>query len=164
MSEVDIHTEVLIEELAYLARRMRPDEIEQDLAFSGEAAFDPESAARRMINADGPKYVIVSGGLPVVAGGFVLVRPGVWQGWQAGTMEGWGAHWRAITKATRRLNDRMLADPAVHRLQLCALAGREKAFEWYERSLRYRREATLSRYCANGADAVMFSRVKEQAA
>lgn len=160
---VQVLNEVLIEELAYLARHMRPDEIEQDLAFSGEAEFSPEAAARRMINAEGPKFVIVAEGLPVVAGGFVFVRPGVWQGWQAGTIEGWDKHWRTITKATRKLNDRMLADPAVHRLQLCALAGRELAFEWYERSLRYQREATLSRYCASGADAVMFSRIKEAA-
>lgn len=158
-----IHNEVMIEELAYLARNMRPDEIQQDLAFSGEEEFSHEAAARRMINADGPKFVIVADGLPVVAGGFVFVRPGVWQGWQAGTVDGWEKHWRTITKATRTLNDTMLADPAVHRLQLCALAGREKAFEWYERSLRYTREATLHRYCANGADAVMFSRIKEAA-
>lgn len=55
----------------------------------------------------------------------------------------------------------MLAEPNVHRLQLYGQAGRDKTFEWYERSLGYHREATLSRYCANGDDAVLFARVKE---
>ncbi|HDX0958566.1 TPA: hypothetical protein RNT23_002107 [Stenotrophomonas maltophilia] len=158
---VTVHNEVLLEELVYLARHMRPDERAQDCAFTGEAEYCAEAAAKRMICAEGPKYVIVDDGLPVVAGGFVFVRPGVWQGWQAGTVDGWEKNWRLITKVTRKLNDRMIADPAVHRLQLCAMAGREKTFEWYERSLRYQREATLHRYCATGIDAVMFSRVKE---
>lgn len=158
---VTASSEVLIEDLAYLARNMRPDEIAQDLAMTGAAEYDPQQAILKMAAVHGPKFVLLADGVPVVAGGFWQVRPGVWEGWQLGTMAGWEKHWRAITKITRRLNDRMLAEPNVHRLQLYGQAGRDKTFEWYERSLGYQREATLSRYCANGDDAVLFARIKE---
>ncbi len=160
---VTVTDQVLIEDLAYLARNMRPDEIEQDLAVTGAAEYDPQQAILRMATVTGPKILVLADNVPVVAGGFWQVRPGVWEGWQLGTMDGWAAHWRTITKVTRRLNDEWLARPDVHRLQLYGLTGRDKTFEWYERSLGYRREATLSRYCANGADAVLFARVKEAA-
>lgn len=163
MSTVTTDTNVLIEDLAYLARNMRSDEIEQDLAMTGMSEYDPQSAILKMASVYGPKFVILADNVPVVAGGFWQVRPGVWEGWQLGTMAGWEKHWRTITKVTRKLNDQMLAQPDVHRLQLLGLAGREKTFEWYERSLAYTREATLRGYCANGADAVMFSRIKEHA-
>lgn len=158
---VTASSEVLIEDLAYLARNMRPDEIAQDLAMTGAAEYDPQQAILKMAAVSGPKFVLLADGVPVVAGGFWQVRPGVWEGWQLGTVAGWEKHWRAITRWTRKLNDRMLAQPDVHRLQLYGLAGRDKAFEWYERSLGYHREATLSRYCSNGADAVLFARTKE---
>ncbi|WP_423173069.1 MULTISPECIES: hypothetical protein [unclassified Stenotrophomonas maltophilia group] len=158
---VTASSDVLIEDLAYLARNMRPDEIAQDLAMTGAAEYDPQQAILKMAAVHGPKFVLLADGVPVVAGGFWQVRPGVWEGWQLGTMAGWEKHWRAITKITRRLNDRMLAEPNVHRLQLYGQAGRDKTFEWYERSLGYHREATLSRYCANGDDAVLFARIKE---
>lgn len=160
---ITVHNQVMIEELVYLARNMRPDEIEQDLAMTGLTEYDPEQAILKMAAVHGPKFIILSDYKPVVAGGFWQVRPGVWEGWQLGTMEGWDKHWWHITRVTRKLNDRMLARPEVHRLQLYGLAGRDKTFEWYERSLGYRREATLSRYCANGADAVLFARTKEAA-
>lgn len=158
---VTVSSDVLIEDLAYLARNMRPDEIAQDLAMTGAAEYDPQQAILKMAAVAGPKFVLLADGVPVVAGGFWQVRPGVWEGWQLGTMAGWEKHWRAITKITRKLNDRMLAEPNVHRLQLYGQAGRDKTFEWYERSLGYHREATLSRYCANGDDAVLFARIKE---
>lgn len=149
----------LAEDVAYIARQMRPDEVDQYCAFTG-GEYDADEAIRRFLTIDGPKFVITADHMPVVIGGFYRVRPGVWEGWQAGTMAGWGAHWRAITKHTRRLNDALLQDPSCHRLQLCAVAGRDKTFEWYERSLGYTREAVLKGYCADGRDAVMFARVK----
>lgn len=158
---VTASSDVLIEDLAYLARNMRPDEIAQDLAMTGATEYDPQQAILKMAAVHGPKFVLLADGVPVVAGGFWQVRPGVWEGWQLGTMAGWEKHWRAITKITRRLNDKMLAQADVHRLQLYGQAGRDKTFEWYERSLGYHREATLSRYCANGDDAVLFARIKE---
>lgn len=163
MSSIQVTSRVEFEDLAYLARNMRPDEVEQDMAFSGTGVHDVDSAILRMVNVDGPKFVMLADGLPILGGGFYCIRPGVWEGWQAGTVPGWDRYWRSITKITRRINDKMLADPSVHRLQLCAMAGRDKTFEWYERSLGYRREATLRRYCASGVDAVMFARVKEAA-
>lgn len=154
-------THPTVSDLAYLARAMRPDEIEQYMAGTGAAEYDPDEAARLFVATPGPAFLIVGDdGLPAVAGGFFRVRPGVWEGWQAGTVDGWAKHWRAISRITRRLNDQMLARPDVHRLQLIALAGRDKTFEWYERALGYAHEAVLRRYCADGRDAVMFVRIK----
>ncbi|HHA2878424.1 TPA: hypothetical protein ACOFC6_002270 [Stenotrophomonas maltophilia] len=163
MTKIQTTSQFLFEDLAYVARNMRPDEVAQDMAFNGTKVHDVESAILRMVNVAGPKVVMFADGLPILCGGFYCIRPGVWEGWQAGTMAGWDRYWRSITKVTREINDRMLADPDVHRIQLCAMAGRDKTFEWYERGLGYRREATLHRYCASGADAVMFARVKEAA-
>lgn len=163
MSSVQVTSRVRFEDFAYLARNMRPDEVEQDMAFNGTEEHDVESAILRMVNVTGPKFVMLADDRPILGGGFYCIRPGVWEGWQAGTLAGWDRYWRSITKVTRKINDEMLADPNVHRLQLCAMAGRDKTFEWYERSLGYRREATLRRYCASGLDAVMFARVKEAA-
>lgn len=152
-----------VSDLAYLARHMRPDEIDQYLAGTGASEYDPDAAARLFVATPGPSFLIVgSDGLPAVAGGFFRVRPGVWEGWQCGTAAGWDKHWRTITKHTRRLNDAMLARPDVHRLQLVALAGRAQTFDWYERALGYVREGVQRRGCADGRDAVMFARVKEQ--
>lgn len=153
-------TTPIVEDFAYLARRMRPDEIEQHMAFHGDAEYDADLAIQRFLAVRGPKFVITDDGVPVVAGGFYAIRPGVWEGWQVGTLDSWATHWRAITRHTRRLNDALLASPECHRLQLCAMAGRDKTYEWYERALGYTREAVLKGYCANGRDAVMFARVK----
>lgn len=163
MSKVTTTASVMIEDIAYLARNMRPDEIAQDLAMTGMAEYDPEQATLKMASVYGPKFLILVDNVPAVAGGFWQVRPGVWEGWQLGTMDGWERCWRSISKITRRLNDEWLARPDVHRLQLYGQAGRDKTFEWYERSLGYTREATLRGYCANGDDAVLFSRTKEAA-
>lgn len=151
----------ILEDVAYLARRMRSDEVAQFLAFSGLEEYDPDIAARAFSMIGGETYVLVDGaGLPVLLGGLQAIRPGVLEGWQVGTDAGWARHWYAITRITRRINDQALARKGVHRLQICARAGRDKTFEWYERGLGYRREATLARYCANGEDAVMFTRTK----
>jgi hypothetical protein len=143
----------------YLAQRMRPDEQAQFLALSGLTTYDADTAARALALSTGPSWVLVGDdGLPVLAGGFEPERPGVWVGWQVGTLEGWAQHWRAITRMTRRINDDMLARDDCHRLQIIAVTGRDKACEWYERGLGYVREAVLRRYCADGQDAISYAR------
>lgn len=153
----------IVEDFAYLARRMRPDEIAQYLAFSGEETYDPDAAARRFIETAGPTFAVIGpDGMPLVAGGFWPVRGGVYECWLVGTLESWSTHWRAITKFCRRLIAVMLEQSNVHRIQLCGMTGRDAAFHWYERSLGFTREGTLYGYCASGSDAVMFSRRKVQ--
>lgn len=149
----------IVEDFAYLARRMRPDEIEQFTSMSG-FDFDADVAARAFVMTPGQTFVLVDrGNMPVVAGGFEPLRPGVYSGWMVGTTEGWSRYWRAITRHTRRLHDKVLSEGA-HRIEIIAKASRVFAHDWYERGLLMEREGVLRGYCADGSDAVMFSRVK----
>ncbi|MEN5115844.1 hypothetical protein ABE488_00705 [Luteimonas sp. TWI662] len=150
----------IVEDFAYLARRMRPDEIEQFLAFGGLHEYDADIAARAFAATPGPSYVFVGAdGLPFLAGGFQPLRPGVFDGWLVGTLAGWEAHGFAITRICRRVIDQMLVDGA-HRVQIAALASRTAAHDWYERGLGLQREGVLRAYCADGSDAVMFAKVR----
>lgn len=153
-------TTPILEDWAWLARRMRPDEIEQHLAARGVDTYDPNAAALEFATVPGPTFCLVGeDGLPVCAGGFVPLRPGVYEGWMVGTLDRWESHGLALTRAVRRITDRMLQQPGVHRLQITALPTRTQAHAWYERALHYRPEATLTRYCADGQDAIIFARV-----
>lgn len=157
-------TAPLLQDYAYIAARMREDERAQFLAFSGLAEYVPDACALACANLLGPVWLLLADDEPIVVGGFDPIRPGVYEGWQMGTEAGWEAHGLEITRHTRSINDDMFARDGVHRLQLCALAGREQAFDWYERGLGYAREATLVGFCANGADAIMFARTKKGSA
>lgn len=152
-------TAPILEDWAWLARRMRPDEIAQHVAAWGDSEYDPNVAALRFATLAGPTFCFLGeDGLPVAAGGFLPLRAGVYEAWMVGTLERWESHGRALSRAVRRITDRMLAQPGVHRLQITALASRTQAHEWYERALGYRREAALARYCADGQDAIIFAR------
>lgn len=149
----------MVEDFAYLARRMRPDEIDQFLAVSGLATFNADTAATVLIGAPGQKVVLLGpDNLPVVAGGFSPIAPGVVEAWMVGTMDGWAAHWRTITRGCRRLVDTQLE--TVHRVQVCSLAGRTQAHAWYERGVGFAREGVLRRWGARGDDFVMHSKVR----
>ena len=149
----------IMQDFAYIAANMRPDEIEQYLALTGLQEYVSDVAARSLVASPGSQFVMVDRlGLPVLVGGFCPVRSGVVEGWLAGTTQGWAEHWRAMTKVCRGLMDDMLANGA-HRIETFALASRTQAHEWYERSLFMQREGVLRGYFANGQDAVVFSRV-----
>ncbi len=151
----------LVQDFAWIADRMRPDEVQQFLSFSGMHEYVPDIAARSMAMCNGPAFVFVDPqNLPVIVAGFIPLRRGVYEAWMAGTMEGWAKHWRAITKVCRREMDRLLNNGA-HRIQICAQAKREKTLEWYERGLLMKREGTHKGFCADGTDAVMFARTSE---
>lgn len=153
----------IVEDWAWLARRMRPDEIEQHMAGYGDSSYEPNTAAIRFINTPGPVWTFVAeDGLPVAAGGFCPVRPGVYEAWLVGTVERWESHWRPMTRLFRRMCQQFLAQDGVHRLQITALASRTAAHEWYERGLGLHCDGLLPAYCADGQDAVMFSLIKRK--
>lgn len=152
----------LLQDYAYLAARLRPDEIAQVLAMSGNLHYDPDLAAREFATIPGEAFVLVDDdNRPVLIGGFMPLRPGVFEGWMVGTVDGWAQHWRAITKTSRRLLDSLMADGA-HRVQVTALASRTCAHDWYVRGLRMDQSPVcIVGYCASGDDAIMFARLKE---
>jgi ribosomal protein S18 acetylase RimI-like enzyme len=71
----------------------------------------------------------------------------------------WEKYWFPVTRIARRAMDAMLQSKQAHRLECISHYSREKAFKWYS-ALGYNKEATLYGYCADGSDAVLFSRVK----
>jgi hypothetical protein len=149
----------VLEDFAYIMKRMRPDEIEQFLALSGLREYDPDVAARAFAMTAGPTFVLVEAdNKPVILGGFEPKRRGVYEAWLAGTMEGWDKHWRRITRECMRQMDTLLTVGA-HRIEVCALASRTRTHAWYER-IGFVREARLTGYCADGSDAIMFARTR----
>lgn len=147
--------------LQYLCERMRPDEIEQYVALTGAREYDAEVAARGFMNISGLKFTVLGADcLPVAAGGYEEVSPGVWNSWMVGSMDGWGTSWRSMTKAARWLMDGLF-EMGARRLQTQALASRVQAIDWYERSLGLVREGTLRKLGRNGEDVACFARVAE---
>lgn len=151
----------IVEDLAFLARRMRADEIAQYLALTGAKVYEPDDAARNFVVLQGQKFVLIGpDNLPFCAGGFEEIRPDVFQTWMVGTEEGWAKHWRAITIHSRRLMQNLL-DTGARRIQTYALASRTKAHEWYRRGLLQQYEGTCRQFFADGQDAVLYARVRE---
>jgi len=145
----------LVEDFAYIAGRMRPDEQAQFVAFTGADHYQPNVAARSYVMAGGLAYVLVDrGNRPVAVGWFDELRPGVWETTGIGTLDGWAKHWRAITKESRK-RMQALFDDGAHRIQIISLATRTDAHRWYERGLGMKNEGTLRGYCADGSDAVI---------
>lgn len=152
-------TGALLRDFAWVADRMRPDEIDQWLAKTGSPTYSADACARAMANAANTFALIDPAGYPVGVGGFEPLRPGVYELWAAGTVDGWDRHWRAITLECARMIRRLFADGA-HRVQTVALASRTQAHEWYERGLGLHREAEHPGWFANGATGVTFARTR----
>jgi hypothetical protein len=149
-------------DLAYLAVHMRGDEIEQYLALTGADTYDADTAARGFAAIPGVSFALVApDDLPVCAGGFEQVRPGVWQTWMVGTDDGWARYWRGMTKHTRRVMDALLAADGNRRIQTNALATRRAAHEWYRRGLGMQDEGVWRSFGVHGEDVMCFARVRE---
>ena len=155
---IEIYTNPLLLDFIKVCAQMPKDEREQLEAFTGQP-YDIDGAAIGNFSVQGPKWVIKADGEPIVIGGFVPQRPGVWRDFMLTTPGAWEKHWFPVTRFCRRAMDWMLTSKQAHRLECISHHSREKAFNWY-RVLGYNREATLYGYCANGADAVIFSRVQ----
>jgi hypothetical protein len=150
--------------------RMPQDEREQLTALTGEE-YNIDSAAVGNFMVPGPKWVIKAGsaedhekGLaqPIIIGGFVPQRPGVYRDFLLTTSEAWEQHGFQVTRICRRIMDAMLMSHA-HRLECIVPAprveSRPELAKWYK-VLGYHQEGRHYGYCANGADALSFSRVK----
>ena len=155
------YTNPLLLDFIHVCLNMPQDEREQLEAFTGEK-YSVDGAAIGNFTVAGPKWVIKADDEPICIGGFVPQRPGVYRDFMLTTPDAWTRHWFAVTRIARKAMDGMLANGA-HRLECVApmdrLAARPKIEDWY-RLIGYTREAPLWRYCANGTDAVMFSRVR----
>lgn len=150
--------------IVYLVQHMREDERAQFVALSGLQEFSEDAAIRWFIDAAAQSglfavTVLQADNLPAAAGGFHPAGAGVWQAWMVGTTDGWAQQWRALTKATLWLMDRLFEDRA-HRLQTTAITSRELAIEWFERSLGFKPEGVWRQYGIRGEDVAHFSRLR----
>jgi ribosomal protein S18 acetylase RimI-like enzyme len=149
----------LLQDFAYIARRMRRDEREQFVAFSGMGAYEPDIVARALSMLQGPTFSLVDErNVPVILGGFHPRRRGVFEAWLAGTDDAWAQHWRTITRECAR-QLQVLLNTTAHRVEVYSLTSRVHAHAWYER-IGLQLEATLRRYCADGSDVFVFARTR----
>lgn len=147
-------------DLAYLAARMRESEREHFLALSGLDHYNPDVAARAFAMQPGPTFVLYGyDERPVMAGGFVPERRGVYEAWLLGTDVAWSDHWRKITRVCRRQME-ALFQAGAHRIHVITSPNNTKVVEWYVRGLDMRFEGLLRGYCADGSDMVMYARVR----
>ena len=156
---IQVYTNPTMLDFLRCAAEMPAGERAQFEASSGEP-YDVDAAAVSAYCSPGPKWVIKDeDGTPIVAGGFVPQRKGVWRDFLLTTPLAWEKHGKAVTRQCRKAMDAMLRSGEAHRLECVALASRTDVFRWYK-VMGYHKEGTLYGYYANGADAVIFSRVK----
>lgn len=150
-----------VADIAHVAAKMRPDEIEQWLALTGAGQYDADVMVRGIVGAGGASWALVDNtGRPFIVGGFQVERHGVASVWLVGTADGWAKHWRMITKICRRSIAALLND--FHRVEVTSLASRVHAHAWYRR-VGLTHEEPLKAWFANGADAVTFAALRNKA-
>lgn len=151
---------------------MPEDERAQLEAFTNEA-WDLDAVVVGNYTAQGPKWVIKAAetedqfatgkAKPIIIGGFIPQRPGVYRDFLLTTPEAWEKYGFEVTRICRRVMDAVLMAPDCHRLECIVPAARVQSrpnlARWYK-VLGYTQEGYHYGYCANGADAISFARVK----
>ena len=159
---IQIYSNPFLLDFIKVCAQLPQDEIEQLEAISGQP-YTIDGAVLGNFSIPGPKWVAKDGGEPIAIGGFTPLRPGVWQDFMLNTPKGFAEHWFTLTRNSRRVMNAMFASGQAHRLECIVpasrLVARPELVRWYE-VLGYNLEATLYGYCANGADAIIFSRVQ----
>jgi len=152
----------LLSDFIVVSMAMPEDERAQLEALTGED-FDIDGCAVGNFMVPGHKFVLKCGDRVLCVGGFAPERPGVWRDFMLNTPEAFSPeNYVGVTRTCRRIMDAMFASKQAHRLECVVpasrLESRPKLVKWYK-VLGYRREALLAGYCADGSDAVLFSRV-----
>jgi hypothetical protein len=137
---------------------MCADDRDQVERFTG-APYRQESMAYWAYGLAGPKWCGArEDGQAVAAGGFVPVRPGVFQTWFVATDEAWGEYTVEVTRICALVLENMLAQGA-HRIETYVLASRRAARLWYTR-IGLKREAALPGYGSKGETALLYTAVR----
>lgn len=159
---INVYNNPTLLDFLKVAWLMPQDERDNLEAMVGEP-FDVDGVAVGNFTVAGPKWVIKRGDDPIVVGGFAFQRKGVWRDFLLTTPAAWEAeNWFTTTRVCRRAMDKMFSSGEAHRLECITLAARVKnrpeLKRWYK-MLGYTKEGVLRKYCASGADAMVFSRV-----
>jgi hypothetical protein len=129
-------------------------------AISGHQ-YDVDGIAIGNYMQPGPKWVFHVNSQPIAFGGFVPQRPGVFRDFFVSTADAFAPEcYFSVTREVRRLIYGMLRGGA-HRIECVTPAARvtPKLHKWYS-TIGYNKEALHHGYCANGADALVYARVR----
>jgi hypothetical protein len=138
-----------------------PDEIEQVEALSG-VTFEHQGLAARLWLSTELKWAGIDETGPLVVGGYVRTRPGVFQSWYIPHPRVWEDKeiGRTITRMTRKIIKGMITSGTAHRLETVVLSSRTRAQAWYPMiGLKY--ESALPGYGAKGEDFAMYVALRE---
>jgi len=142
-------------DVLYVCGNLPDDERELFEAINGEQ-FNADDVAAAAFQCPGMHWVIrSSGGIALVAGGFVRQRPGVFRTWFFATEFAWTSHGGELTLLVRDVIQRLLDERLAHRVETVTLANRHRARKWYEQ-IGLKQESTLRGYAATGEDAVLY--------
>ena len=160
--KVEVFNQPILLDFIRVALNAMPDQIEHFTTLTGEA-WDIDGVALGNFTAPGPKWSIHIDSVPVCIGGFAPQRKGVYRDWFISTPAAFeSANFFRVTRTCRKLMDAMLKNGA-HRIECIAPAERiehnPRLERWYT-ALGYKKEALHYGYCATGADAVCYARVK----
>jgi hypothetical protein len=118
-------------------------------------AYSPEEFAITMFGSRGFHFIIYAGETPVVAGGLLRQREGVYRSWMLATGAAWNPNHLEVTRLVRNVVTETLAGGIAHRIETVTLADKNRARDWYLKvGLQY--EATHKGYGINGEDAVTY--------
>lgn len=154
-----VHPDVTLFELLQICSDASEDIKENWEALTG-APWEIDGVVAQLFNTPGPKWTVSDGALAIAAGGFVMVRPGVYRDWLAPSSLAFSPkYWRAVTKACKRIMDSMLKGTA-HRLECVCLASRAaEVVDWYG-VLGYQFEGTLVAAGSDGEDLAAYYRTR----
>jgi hypothetical protein len=160
---IKIYNDPILLDYIKICCLMPEDERKQIEEFVGQP-YDIDSVAVGNFMVPGPKWVIKDENVPLVVGGFKQQRPGVWRDYMLTTPQAWDRqYWFTVTRTCRRAMDGMFSSGQAHRLECVApaarLSKRPELEKWYK-FLGYHNEGIRYGYCADGSDAVAFSRVQ----
>lgn len=147
-----------------VCRNMRADEIQQYLALTGAAEFNPRVAAVGFGGLKGVSYgLIQDDGQIACVGGYELDPSidGLWHSWAAGTDLGWELHWRDITKVMKFTIRSLFEHGQAHRLETQVLASRTLTRNWYEKSLGLQYEGTRRCYTKLGESVAVYALTRD---
>lgn len=117
--------------------------------------YSPEETAMSMFGSRGFHHIIYADEAPIVAGGVLRQREGVYRSWMLATPAAWDPHHREVTRLVRNVVTEILAGGIAHRIETVTLADKNRARDWYLKvGLQY--EATHKGYGINGEDAVTY--------
>jgi hypothetical protein len=170
---IKVYMDPLLIDFLRIAQNLAPDQREHIESMTGNA-FDIDGVAVGNFISQGPKWVIkhaateedFAAGIstPIVVGGFNPVRKGVWRDFLLSTPQAFTKEFAfTATRVCRRAMNSMLNSGEAHRLECVVpsarVQSRPELEDWYK-LLGYSFEGRMYGYCASGADADLYARVK----